>query len=82
MLPQAHSPEAEMLAQEIAAVVRTRRVQRPDLPWGDVCFAFAIAREMLSREFGGAAARAPLLALAAVLALVLGGAVAFFSAHP
>ena len=80
---QARSPEAEMLAQEIAGLVRTRRMQRPDLPWGDVWAAFAIAREMLSGEFAGSAARAPVFAAVAVALLTaLGAAVAFFTAQP
>jgi hypothetical protein len=80
--PPARSPEAQMLAQEIAGLVRTKRMQRPDLPWSDVWMAFAIAREMLAREFGGRA-RAPLAAAIAVAVLTaIGGAVAFFFAQP
>jgi hypothetical protein len=68
--PQA-SPQAQMLGQEIAGLVRERRVQRPDLAWTDVILALAIARETLSRESGGSNASRLASLVAGLLAVVM-----------
>lgn len=72
------SHEAQALGQEIAGLVRERRMQRPDLQWNEVLLALAVARETLEQEAGPSASRAALVAGLAALALAAAGALVFF----
>lgn len=80
-IPMQASPEAQLLGHEIAGLVRERQMQRPDISWGDVLFAFAIARETLTQDSGARGARARAIASLVCAALLAGGVLLFVSAQ-
>ncbi len=76
--PVQASANAQMLAHEIALLVREARMQRPELTWGETWMALALARQSLSQESGTFGRRAQIVAgLATTILALVGGILAF-----
>ena len=68
--PAQASASAQVLAHEIASLVRERRMQSSELTWQEVWMALALARQSLSQESGSFSARAQMVASLALTVLM------------